>query len=441
MLNYILQIIFYQLLFLGIYEAFLKKETFFQWNRFYLILTVLLSYIIPFIQIKGFEKLILNQKIVSNNFTEKLSQVIISSSLETDIYKNFYIWNSLYYLGSSLMLFLFVYKLFELIKIVYNSQVISRQNYKLVIVKNNKKAFSFLYYIFLGKEIYKKEHNHILKHELIHVKEKHTFDLLFFEIQKILFWFNPLIYIYQYKISVLHEYIADEKTIKNTEKRSFYKNLLLQTFNIEKIPFINQYSNKSLLKKRIIMATKNKSRQISKLKYLLLVPVIISMLAVASCENKENLKPQYEEEAFSFIQIKKPPVFPGCENIIEADEIKQCFSKNINQFIADNFNKELSKELNLPPGKKRILLKFIINKNGDITDIVCRAPHPKLKEEAIRIIKALPKMQAGLAKSGKKVNVRYNLPIIFNVEEDTDSFKKIINKKLQSPPVPPKPIK
>ena len=114
-----------------------------------------------------------------------------------------------------------------------------------------------------------------------------------------------------------------------------------------------------------------------------------------------------------FSVIEKVPVYPGCDG--ENYQLKKCMSDNISKHVAKNFNIKLAKTLGLKAGKKRISVQFKIDKNGNVTDIRARAPHPKLKEEAIRVIKLLPKMQPG-KQDGKAVNVRYNLPIIFTVD-------------------------
>jgi len=439
MLNYILQVVLFQLLFLVIYEAFLKKETFFQWNRFYLLFSAVLSYIIPFIRIKMLENYIPNQIVTSNLTFDNLSESALKNTDFIIQKTNYFTLSNLYYLGLIMMSILFVYKLIHLIKKIYSNRIIPKKEYKLVVIEKEKNAFSFFTYIFLGNEIYKKEHQHILQHELVHVKEKHSLDLLFFELQKILFWFNPLVYIYQYKISVLHEYIADKKTIKNSEKTTFYENLLLQSFNIETLPFVNQYYKKSLLKKRIMMATKNKSRQILKMKYLLVLPLLLMMLIIASCEKENPTDKTETEKIASFATIKKAPIFPGCEDLQNKEETKTCFNQKMQRFIAKNFDIDLAKNLGLPAGKHKIMVQFIIDENGNISDILSRAPHPKLKEEAIKTIGKLPKMIPGIDDNNKKVAVRYNLPIIFKIEES--NIKKIHDENMENPPAPPTPTK
>jgi len=113
-----------------------------------------------------------------------------------------------------------------------------------------------------------------------------------------------------------------------------------------------------------------------------------------------------------FSIIDQPPVFPGCEGMSK-EEQRNCLSRNISNYINRNFNTGLATDLGLV-GRQRINVIFKISKEGDVIDVSSRAPHPGLEEEAIRVIKSLPKMIPGKQK-GKKVNVPYSLPIIFEV--------------------------
>jgi len=133
--------------------------------------------------------------------------------------------------------------------------------------------------------------------------------------------------------------------------------------------------------------------------------------------NEEEIEEVVEEEEIEedvpFAIIENVPVFPGCTGT--NTQLKKCMSDKIIKHVSKNFNIGLAQDLSLPPGKKRILVQFKIDKNGNVIDIKSRAPHPRLQKEAIRIIKLLPKMKPGKQRN-KPVNVRYNLPILFKIE-------------------------
>jgi len=129
-----------------------------------------------------------------------------------------------------------------------------------------------------------------------------------------------------------------------------------------------------------------------------------------------DVKPDEEfnpEDEVDYVFLEEAPLFPGCKGTNE--ERKACFSKQISKYINRKFNAGLAEELGLTPGVQRIFTLFKIDKNGNIVDIQARAPHKKLKEEAIRVINLLPKMEPG-KQQGKPVKVRYSMPIVFKIE-------------------------
>ncbi len=134
--------------------------------------------------------------------------------------------------------------------------------------------------------------------------------------------------------------------------------------------------------------------------------------------NINNIKDVKIEEPINdrdelLINVEEAPIFPGCKG--SNKEKKDCFISQIRKFVNRNFNSNLAEELNLSTGTKRIFTIFKIDKNGNIVNINARAPHKKLQEEAIRVIKLIPKMTPGKMK-GKPVGVKYSLPIAFKVE-------------------------
>jgi len=285
MINYIIQVVLFQFLFIVIYDVFLRKETFFNWNRGYLLATPLTSFVLPFIKINVFAKA------TPLNFVAQLPTVILNpqerlKTVVTTSFSSYFI--AIIILGSILMLGLFIYKLGALLILRQKSTLEKHPSHLLVIIDKKGIVFSFFKLIYIDKTFIKQIHNHIIEHELIHIKQGHTYDLIYFELLKILNWFNPAIYIFQNRITELHEFIADAKTIAPHNKSDFFNRLLTTTFKVTQVDFVNQFYKHSLIKKRIIMTNKNKSKQILKLKYLLLVPVLASMLFYTSCQQKKQ---------------------------------------------------------------------------------------------------------------------------------------------------------
>lgn len=118
-------------------------------------------------------------------------------------------------------------------------------------------------------------------------------------------------------------------------------------------------------------------------------------------------------ENVPFAIIEEVPVFPGCKGT-RAEKVK-CLNTQIKKHVVRKFNNELAGDLGLSPGKKKIWVVFRIDPKGNVTEINARAPHPRLKKEAIRVAKTLPKMIPGKQR-GVPVGMKYTLPISFNVE-------------------------
>ena len=285
MLHYILQTIAFQVFFLIVYDLFLKNETFFNWNRVYLIGTAFLTFSLPFLKFESIKAIVPEPMVIRlpEVIIGEVSPVMIDNSLMvpteqiTEQALSFS-WMHVWSIGMVFAALFFAYKMGKILRILYKNPKRWQGNIVLVTLLNSSAAFSFFHYIFLGTNIQAERKAHIVQHELVHVKEKHSLDLLMFEIFRIVFWFNPLIYMYQNRLSTLHEFIADAKAVEHNGKSEYYQNLLSQVFETEHISFINPFFHQSLIKKRIIMLSKSKSKQIHLIKYALLVPVVTLML-------------------------------------------------------------------------------------------------------------------------------------------------------------------
>ncbi|WP_299261383.1 VIT domain-containing protein [uncultured Aquimarina sp.] len=136
-------------------------------------------------------------------------------------------------------------------------------------------------------------------------------------------------------------------------------------------------------------------------------------------ELDEIVDAEEDEELLSvpFSVIEQVPVFPGCEQNISNDDRKKCFSDSVKNLVNGNYNSQMTRDLNLSPGVKRMYARFMINREGDVVNIEVRGSHNKLAEEAIRVLKLLPKMTPGKQRN-RSVDVNYVLPIIVNVQNN-----------------------
>ncbi|MFD2565334.1 VIT domain-containing protein [Aquimarina rubra] len=135
-------------------------------------------------------------------------------------------------------------------------------------------------------------------------------------------------------------------------------------------------------------------------------------------EEDEIVDVEEDEELLSipFSVIEQVPVFPGCEQNNTNEDRKKCFSDSVKNLINRSFNSEIANDFNLSPGTKRIYARFMIDREGDVVNIEVRAPHNTLAEEAIRVLKLLPRMTPGRQRN-IAVDVSYVLPIVLNVKD------------------------
>lgn len=301
MINYIIQVILFQVLFVAVYDFFLSKETFFTKNRWYLLSTAIGSFLLPLLKIPTLKKA------VPIEYSILLPEVVLSPQkvIEKAVwYQSVNYLDVLFVIGSTLFFLIFIIKLQRIIQLIFKYGSENRHTYKLVLLPENSKAFSFFNYIFLGKGIPTEKQKKIIQHELVHSSQKHTFDLLFFELLRILMWFNPIVYMYQKRITLVHEYISDDVVSKTTKKENYINNLLSDIFQVENISFINQFYKHSLIKKRVIMMTKGRSKEIKQLKYLLLIPLLASMVLYTSCNSGEEINMKKESSKQPVIVYK-----------------------------------------------------------------------------------------------------------------------------------------
>ncbi len=421
---YLIQVVLFQAIFLMVYEVILKKEKSFHLNRIYLMSALMISFIIPLISIPKFETLIAESSIT-------LPELIINSQNDKVIANQdfgYNIWMIIYGVVAGVILLRFIRKALVLRKLfsANKNKANKSKTYKIVDLQNSRKAFSFWKTIFIGDQISEEERTQIILHEEIHIKERHSLDIMGLEMLKIICWFNPLIYAYQKRIVLIHEYIADEHTVNSIDKRQYIQHLLNATFNTQDVQFVNHFFKESLTKNRILMLQKTVQTK-AKWKYAIALPMLIGMLIISSCLNEISAqtteKVEIEEitdiKDIPFAKIDLPPRTEACKESTDSKVIRKCFSKEIQKFVNQNFNTK-GVEQYAKPGVNRIYVKFKINKSGEIVEIESRGPSKELENEAKRVISTFPRVIPGEQK-GKKVNVLYSLPIVFQINADKKS--------------------
>ncbi|MCZ4222242.1 M56 family metallopeptidase [Pedobacter rhodius] len=270
-LYYLLEANLYLILFYGFYRLLLHKETFYALNRYYLIVSSLIAFLIPFFQL-GF-----------------LSKDIII--IEQPVYQQIQVEKSLLNTENMLLLLYLLVALMFISKIIWGFRHIFKLLKKpnktvengitIIELANTKTAFSFFNMLFIDPDLPQK--NTILKHEMAHIHQKHSIDILLFEIIRSLSWFNPITHLLKNDIKLLHEYLADEETTrKGIEKYDYAIFLIQNTYAGQTVQLTNQIFNSSILKRRISMLNQKKSAKWARLRLLLVLPVVGGMLCTST---------------------------------------------------------------------------------------------------------------------------------------------------------------
>lgn len=285
-------------IFLAAYYLLLEKEKMHNFNRFYLLSSIVISLLIPFL---NFE--IIKEIPVEISETAMIEGIAISKAVfveeETSILP-LIVW-CLYGLITFGLFIRFGKNILELVSKTKSNPTVKYQNANLVLLDEKVLPHTFWNSIFINFDDYNRRNieDELYTHELVHVNQKHTFDILFIETLKTIFWFNPLFYFYKKAIQLNHEFLADEEVVKSCDNVPFYQTLLLQKNNINHV-FLTSNLNYQVTKKRLIMMTKNTSKTLALLKKVAILPILIGMIyffcvEIVAQEKTITIKPEKSE--------------------------------------------------------------------------------------------------------------------------------------------------
>ncbi|WP_413999973.1 M56 family metallopeptidase [Flavobacterium sp. W1B] len=261
---------------LAVYHLALEREKMHHFNRFYLLFAVVFSFTIPFITIEVIQEI--TNPVTSQNAIKMEAETIAIVEDSTN-YWLMTIW-SIYGLITSILLIRFIRNILKLSSRAKSNTKINYKNSKLVLLEEKTLPYTFLNNIFINETDYhsRKIEAELYTHELIHVTQRHTLDILFIETVKTLFWFNPIFIFYKKAIQLNHEFLADEKVVKSHNNVPFYQNLLISKANANPTYYLASNLNYSVTKKRLIMMTKTTSTATALLKKGILIPVLTALV-------------------------------------------------------------------------------------------------------------------------------------------------------------------
>ncbi len=387
------------------YKLLFRNSNRFQLNRIVLLTISIFAFALPFIRIsiegQQFQEM--------PSFKQEMdvifySDAMIEAPVVTKTLSFTDIISYLYIIGVVFFLMKFVYNIFKIYKIKAGKKIETIDNVNFIYTNESHVPFSFLKNIYIPKDNLDEM---IIKHEMSHVKNHHSVDVILMEIMIAFQWFNPFIRMIKNELKNNHEFIADSEAIKNEDEKSNYMMLLLQQCTADDFSTIANNFSFLLTKKRISMITKNQKVKGSVIKVLLTLPVFALLILLnIQCD---NVKPNEEKQQTPATELETVqdsiyrvsdamPQYPGGPN-------------EMMRYIQENIKYPQSAIDNKIEG--RVFVTFVVEKDGSITNAaVMRGIDKECDAEALRVVSSMPKWNPGQHK-GEVVRTQFTIPIIY----------------------------
>ncbi len=477
MIQYFLEVSIAWSGFLLLYAIALRMETYFKWNRCYLLLTTVFGLLVPLADHMLNDMMMMTMQmepvILISQGTDMIARTIEARTrtwpFESAVY-------SIYVLGACLVFSRMALGCWKITRLYREGRKETHDGYTLVVLKSRINPFSFLRYIFISEDcVLNKDHHKILHHEMNHVRNHHTIDLIAMEILTCFFWWNPLVYLYKKLIRENHEFEADRIGLGEGTDYKLSEILLYPIYWTEEQPLGHAFFN-SHLKNRINMFNKEKSKPVVLLKYLLVIPLIGCMtLLFSGSEPLLESFPSGEIGLFTadtippaplppplppgpegpqsapgtplpppppppppqvssasgigapsgasdhgeiFKVVEEMPLFPGCENL-KGQEAQKCSQEKLIGYISQNLRYPESAKSEKVEGN--VLVQFVVGKNGTISHVkLVKDIGAGCGEEAVRVVESMNGMPApwtpGMQR-GQPVAVQLTLPFNFRLPQ------------------------
>ena len=426
-INFVFESGFSLTIFTLVYLLFLRRETFFVLNRIYLLATVFFSILLPFVHFQvtsAMPSVMLSEVTVTAMRYQNLLQTVtvygtkLTSAVEQTI-QSIGLIRLVYLTGTAIFMVLFFYRLFQITKLIRNNEIEVKDGIRIVKIDRDTTPFSFFNFVFINRnDVNSKGMKEMLAHEMEHVRQRHSFDVMILEILTIFQWFNPFIWLLKRSIRENHEFLADHGVLKPGVSSAAYRLLLLGS-SFEQQPVIANNFNYSLIKIRIKMMTKIKSSKIAAFKLSMGILVTAALLMIFAFDKDDSLlqdkkttnkkaettvNAQQKEKTADeqiFVQVEQMPEYPGGEAALR-------------QFLASNVKYPDDAVKSGTQGK--VFVKFVVNKDGKVINPkIARSVSPSIDKEALRVVSIMPNWTPG-KQSGKNVAVEYTVPIFFKLK-------------------------
>ena len=424
------------------YRLLLSKETFHRFNRFALLGILLLSCIVPFMEVTVKEPTEVHQQFLT--FEELLLTVGVSPVEEAGniMLVSDFTWREMlllvYLSGIVFFLIRTVWSLFRMLHLIRDSRIVSRENGITIIAhRKNIAPFSWMKFVLISETDLLENGTEILAHEVAHIRKRHSIDLLVADICIFFQWFNPASWLLKQELQNIHEYEADECVINQGIDAKKYQLLLIKKAVGTRLYSMANSFNHSSLKKRITMMKKKKSSSWAYAKYLYVLPLAAcAMAAFARPEVSAPLEQISNAKITDFAAILEmrgaeksdklaiDTVSPAStqEGVFDVVEQMPQFpggNEAMMKFVTQNL--KYPTEAHQKGIRGNVIVRFVVREDGTVTDAeVVRHADPLLEAEALRVVSLMPRWKPG-RQNGKAVPVRSSLPVVFRLDGDSTS--------------------
>lgn len=382
-LLYMLKISLLSGLFLGYYWIALRNKRFHYYNRFYLLVSIALSLIIPILKFDWTT----NEKPVIMGSGASIESIISSTNQATNSINISQIILLFIQLVSCLFISIICYNIFKIYRIKKQSQITKLEGFDLMYTDEDSAPFSFLNNLFWKRSISIDDEGgkQIFKHELTHIQQKHTWDRLFAQISCSIFWINPFYWIIQKELETIHEFIADEAAVDSHDIESFAKMLLQAHYGNHFFETKHSFFYSSI-KRRLTMLTTTTNTRFSYLRRVMLLPLLLIGISIFSIRVQAKEKIEKKMKAISetifhekIDSTKLSPIAGGVKKvlalnknaliIIDNKEANMDSAKKINPKEIAVFNFWQGKEATKKYGNRGVFGAFEIFRGNPITTI------------------------------------------------------------------------
>ncbi|MCX6214635.1 M56 family metallopeptidase [Spirosoma sp.] len=416
-LPYLLTASLYLLLFYGCYALLLRRNTFFGMNRTYLLASVMLSLLLPLVELPTGT----GDSLPVGTITLP-TLVIGSPQPQSDaLTASQWLW-LLYGLGVLIMLIRMSVHLSSLFRLIRRGTAKRTPAYTLIqLPTDDAPSFSFGQYLVLNKTDARTQPEALMRHEEAHIRQRHTADVLFLEVTQAFFWFNPVLWLYKRSLQEIHEFLADQAAVRQIGAPStsdnrlsapptYAQQLVAYALDVPMTALTTPFVSKSTLKQRIVMLQKPQSPRRALLSYALALPLAALLTMCTQSEQDQTALTTAEASARKTVKVSGE-IF----TVVEQQPEFQGGMKNLGAYLEQNLKyPEAALKANVTG---RVFVRFIVTKTGEITDVqILKGIGYGTDAEAVRVVQNMPKWLPG-RQNGHPVNVQYNLPINFQLDE------------------------